>query len=325
MLLSLPVFIMVICYIIIDPFKVIWDYDLYYQSDDFIQLNRGFVSAKHYANHHNEYHYNSYIFGNSRSIVFHEKEWKKYIPKTSVCYHFDAFGGGVKELYYEIKYVSERDTLKNALLILDHELLSTNENEGILLSLPPILKNGKGTLKFQLEYFMAFYKIDFFLSYIDYRMNKEFDPNLESYFIKPNRRMGYDPINNELFWEQQEESIEKGTYYDSIMIKHFDYRQSHGKVVEPAINDERMEMLKEIKSIFNAQKTDYKIVISPLYAQKKLNPIDLQILYDIFDQNNVFDFSGVNKWTSDYHNYYEISHYRSCVANEIMQIVYSEK
>ena len=92
MLLSLPVFIMVICYIIIDPFKVIWDYDLYYQSDDFIQLNRGFVSAKHYANHHNEYHYNSYIFGNSRSIVFHEKEWKKYIPKTSVCYHFDAFG-----------------------------------------------------------------------------------------------------------------------------------------------------------------------------------------------------------------------------------------
>ena len=71
----------------------------------------------------------------------------------------------------------------------------------------------------------------------------------------------------------------KGEYYDDERIKEFDNVQFPGKVSEIVLNNERMDMLREIKSIFVAQKTDYRIVISPIYDQVKINPEDLSIFH----------------------------------------------
>ena len=178
---------------------------------------------------------------------------------------------------------------------------------------------------FQTEYFKAFYSIGFLRAYIDYKTSNIYKPYMGNFIINNKTNMDYDLTNNELFWNKQEQMIAEGTYYTPGRIKGFDNAQFPDKVSDVVLNNERMEMLKEIKSIFDAQMTDYKIVISPLYNQIKINPKDLWFLYDVFGQDRVFDFSGVNKWTEDYHNYYETSHYRSCVANEIMKIIYSEK
>ena len=325
LLLCLPLLILVLIYVMIDPFKVIWHYDVYYQSNDVVGLNRGYVSAMHYSNHQKDYNYDSFIFGNSRSFAYHGEEWKKYIPESSVCYQFNASGGSVGELLGEVKFINKNGTLKNALLILDRELLSRTEMGGILFAMPPILKNGKGSLRFQIEYFNAFYSIGFLKAYIDYKISNIYKPYMGSFIINNKTNLDYDLTNNELFWDKQEQMIAEGNYYTAERVKVFDDAQFPGKVSEIALNNERIEMLREIKNIFDAQRTDYRIVISPIFDQIKINPSDLQCLNDIFGQNYVFDFSGVNKWTADYHNYYENSHYRTCVANEIMQIVYLEK
>ncbi|MEG2479981.1 MAG: hypothetical protein RSA50_06885, partial [Mucinivorans sp.] len=57
----------------------------------------------------------------------------------------------------------------------------------------------------------------------------------------------------------------------------------------------------------------------------KLSLADKQIIDYIFGQNNVFDFSGINSFTKDYHNYYEDSHYRPHVAKAIIDTIYSTK
>lgn len=314
---------MIILYVIVDPFKVIWHYDLYYTSDSFIGLNRGFVSAKHYDNHREEYGYNSFIFGNSRSIAYYVDEWKKYLPKESVCYHYDVSGGSVGELNYEIKFINNHGYLQNALLILDLDLLSQTERNGILFSCPPIIKGNKDILKFHNEYFMAFYGSEFFSCFIDYKIHKEYKPYMGFYINNPKKAMDYNPINNELYWDKQEESIENGLYYNDAKIKEFENAQFPGKVSESVLDDERKNMLREIKSVFELQKTNYRIIISPIFDQIKINPDDLQFLTDLFGRDYVFDFSGPNQWNADFHNYYETSHYRPCVANEIMKIVYS--
>ena len=64
-------------------------------------------------------------------------------------------------------------------------------------------------------------------------------------------------------------------------------------------------------------------MISPLYDQVKFNPEDLSVLQEVFGHNQVFDFSGVNEFTTSKYNYYETSHYRPHVANEIMKKVYA--
>ena len=87
---------------------------------------------------------------------------------------------------------------------------------------------------------------------------------------------------------------------------------------------EKVNSLKGIRELFDKHHTNYRIVVSPLYDQIKLNPKDYKILCEIFGSQYVYDFSGVNNWTEDYHNYYEPSHYLPSVASEIMKQIYSE-
>ena len=150
---------------------------------------------------------------------------------------------------------------------------------------------------------MAFYKFSFLWAYIDYRVNKEYKQYMGFFIINNKLKCDYDAIYNEVLGDKYEKLIEAGEYYDDERIKEFDNVQFPGKVSEIVLNNERMDMLREIKSIFVAQKTDYRIVISPIYDQVKINPEDLQFLIDLFGQNNVYDFSGPNQWNADFHNY----------------------
>lgn len=62
-----------------------------------------------------------------------------------------------------------------------------------------------------------------------------------------------------------------------------------------------------------------------MYDQLKINEEDLEYLKTLFGDVNVFDFSGINKFTNDYKNYYEASHYRPHVTKEIMEKIYYHK
>ena len=77
-------------------------------------------------------------------------------------------------------------------------------------------------------------------------------------------------------------------------------------------------MFAEMAGIFKRQHTRLKVVIAPFFDQIRINPADLQCLQDLFGKENVYDFSGPNKWNSDYHNY------RPHVATEILNLIYSD-
>ncbi len=61
-----------------------------------------------------------------------------------------------------------------------------------------------------------------------------------------------------------------------------------------------------------------------MYDQIPLEKEQLNLLYDIFGKENVYDFSGKNEFTESVFNYYENSHYRPHVAAEIMDIIYED-
>ena len=104
------------------------------------------------------------------------------------------------------------------------------------------------------------------------------------------------------------------------------------------INSKQILMLKEINSILKKHRTNFKIIISPLYNQVKINNIDLDIINNIFPKNVVFDFSGKNIITENKLNYYEYyanptlnmsrnqsSQYVSSVGDKLMQVIYFNK
>lgn len=330
LLLCLPILALAIVYIVIDPFKVIWKYEAYYEPDDVIHLNRGYVSAMQYINTKDSCKYNSFIFGNSKSIAYHEKEWKQYLPSSSVCYHFDEHGGAIGHLFHEIDYISRHGNIDNALIVIDCGVLSRMGYDALLFKLCPALNHNKKYFSFQSAYFKAFYNIGFLRAYIDYMINKEYKPYMGDYIINRDgwwfEYSFYNLSNNEWTYVKHEESIARGDYFDAKRVDGFHKTQQFPDSISAVvIDDERLSLLKSIKERFDNHHTNYRIVISPDYDQIKINPSDLQCLNDVFGSQYVFDFTGVNKWTKDYHFYYDNAHYRSCVANDIMRLVYTSQ
>ncbi len=138
------------------------------------------------------------------------------------------------------------------------------------------------------------------------------------------RIFAYDQVSNELRNDQAEDEIINGTFYTEDRMKVFENAQFPDDVSECNLNKDKLNLLYLIRAILDKHKTSYRIIVSPLYDQIKMNPKSRQTLSEIFGDKNVYDFSGPNRWNADYHNYYEWSHYRPCVANEIMKLVYGK-
>jgi hypothetical protein len=108
-------------------------------------------------------------------------------------------------------------------------------------------------------------------------------------------------------------------------MRFFNHVQFTDSTYPQAINEERKRQLYQIQNFLAKHNTKYRIIINPLYFQIRINPNDYKCLCDVFGKNNVYDFSGVNEWTSDFHNYYDPSHYTSQVSREIMDSIYKNR
>ena len=329
-LFSIPFWILVLLYVITDIYKVIWHYDPYYDESYYIDLNRAYGSTMTYINQNPKYHYDSFIFGNSRSLFYEIDTWKKYLPVGSHCMHFDASGGTVKGLYDKVRYIDKTGgQLNHALLVIDWDLLSRDPRsaetmEGdYLMALPPILTDNETFVSFHFRHFNAFMNFKFLTALLGYNLLGDDSQYWGQFFLVDDNKR-YIPEYNETQFVAIENRIKEGRYYDVAHTKVFENAQSPNIFSPEVLDDEKITYLNEIKKIFEKHHTSYKIIISPLYDQMKLKRATYMTLCDIFGKQNVYDFSGVNKWNRDYHNYYETSHYRPKVAAEILEIIYSE-
>jgi hypothetical protein len=317
-------------YAILDPFRVIKKYDSYYNSDEIIGvgINRDYVSTSTFARNTALYKYDSFIFGNSRSIYYETETWKDYLNSNSTCFHFDASGETLYGIYRKIQYLDKKDTnINNALLILDYSTLNqVVSRQGHLFIISPQLEDNKNIIPFHLSFIKAFLTPGFMIAYFDYKISGK----VKKYMAKNNLISGssshYDLKTNEISYLQFEKLIENGEYYTDEQMKVFYPRDAAQQSDSPiTIYSQQEMMLTEINNIFQKHRTNFKIIINPLYDQKRLNKHDLTYLESLFGKDTVFDFSGVNQFTNDYTNYYEDSHYRPCVSREILKIIYEDK
>lgn len=322
-----PFVLVIMLYVILDPFKVVRKYACYYISDEIpgVTLNRGYVSTCVFDNQNREYGYDSFIFGNSRSIFYEIDDWKQYLHENSSCFHFDASGESLYGIYRKIQYLfNKKVILVNALIILDYGTLKQiNSNKGHLYFLAPQLEENKNLALFHQLSFKAFSNPYFMFAYLDFTFSKKVKPYMNKNHFLDDRPLHYNAETNELSYPYFEKLIAEGRYYTPERMKVFTPREFTGQQYSPVvIEDQQKIMLSAIKTIFQNQNTHYRIIINPLYDQLKLNEQDLIYLENIFGKENVFDFSGINEITNDYTNYYENSHYRPHVARNIMQKIY---
>jgi len=313
----------IVFYILTDPFEVIWKYDnqLNSTADYQITINRDFESTQLFLLNYKKNKYDSFILGNSRSLFYQIESWNKYIEGNG--FHFDASNESLYGVNCKLSMMNELDVnIKNVLIVLDTGLLKQVKNsEGHLFIKHPMLSK-ESYLTFHFKMFRGFFP-NAVIAYADLFLNGK-----KKYMVK------YGIIDN--IWEHDSKTNQLKLYlsdhqlktnpdlYYADKINIFQKRDTCMTYSEPTIQNEQEKLLKNIYTILKIHKTNYKIIISPLYDQKKINQKDLNYLKNLFGSENVFDFSGRNKITADYHNYYETSHYRPVVCDSILKIIYDK-
>ena len=325
-LIALPFIFLFLLYIFLDPFKVIKKYDTYYQSGypSYVTLDVDYVNTQTFINNNPKYNYNAFIFGNSRSRFFEINTWKKYISNDN-CFHFDASDETLLGITRKLKFLNDINVpITHALIILDYStLIQTEEKKGHLFINHPALSN-QNWFSFQFEFFKSFLAPDFLKAYLDFKFNNKVKDYMKNDFLLSDAPIDYNNKYNEIRFSNFEEIIKENPseFYNASKMKLFYSRDSIQKYSPEVIKASQLLMLNEMSDILKKNKTNFKIVINPLYNQLKINIKDIEILNNVFGKENVFDFSGINIITNDFHNYYENSHYRPHIADLIMKNIY---
>ena len=316
--------IIVAIYFIEDPFKVLYHYDAYAAPDAIapVNLNDDFVATEVFLNNYKKYNYDSYIFGNSRAKTFHINEWERHISSAN-CFQYAVSNESLYGVEKKIELLDAHGiVMKNALIVMDHFLYEQVE-ESPAYPKHPIL-SGKSMVQFQINTFEGYFDKNFLIPYICYLFNHKTE-NASFPGALNNIRYRYDARANDAIPVGIDSNIDSDTaaYYNERK-RLFYQRDAVQKYETKTIGRKQIALMINIKAYFDKCKTNYKIVISPMYDQLKTDPTDLAVLTSIFGRNNVYDLSGINDITSDKHNYYEAAHYRMRISNAIMDSIYRQ-
>lgn len=224
-----------IIYVIYDPFKVIYSYGSFYNSNDKVifHINQDYVSTSTYIRYNDTMKYNSFIFGNSRSIFYPVAEWKKYLDKNSSCYHFDASAESLWAINKKIEYINnKKNKIDNVLLVLDYAILKRDKPlKGMLFVTSPQLLNYTNIITFHKTFYLAFLNPKFLYAFLDYSITKKVKKYMTDNYLIDDRRRNYDSLRNEMSFEFVEQQIENGTYYTKEKIAEFYKREDRKSVV----------------------------------------------------------------------------------------------
>ncbi len=322
LIFGIPFWLLALSYFVFDPFYVLRNYEEY-GSNYLKTFNRNRISTQIFLNNNPKYNFQSFVFGSSRSSAFRTSDWAKYIGDAHP-YHFDGFDDNISGISGKIQFLEQQGTkIKNALIVIDDGTFSEKYDEsGDIIHLKDFKWPGRNPVLYHLEFFKAFFKKHYFISYFDVKINHTYRPSMVDLF---HFNFFYDTPHNDFLFPDNESEIKKDSikYYRNPRFKNRYWRPGPS---DKQIAEHHLKDLKIIKEIFDKNGTDFKIIISPLYNQIEYNAVDLEILNIYFGKENVYNFSGKNKYTNNIGNYYdEMSHYKPLLGNELLREIYQKE
>lgn len=310
-------------YVYFDPFQVLKKH----KNTNFREIspNRDYVSTEMFLKNYNQYQYNSFVFGSSRTLAYKPLTWYNYLNPDAKIFMFDAANESIYGIYKKIKFLEARKViLNNILIILCHSCSFENDTnqKGYLFIKHPLISE-ESAFKFQLEFYKTYLNPRYFLRFYDYIFSGKYKKYMKSYFEFGKTTI--DSITNQMCEIDHENELKRdfNAYYKKRNAVFYN-RNGEKKDNISRINKKHLFMLQEIKRILKKHKTNYKVILSPLYDQVRFNKTDLILLKNTFG-NNLFDYSGKNTFTYLKTNYYEDSHYKPCVGDSILKQIYNIK
>lgn len=324
-LFLLPFVVVLLPYFITDPFMVLYHYDNYYDTggkEYYINTNRSYVSTMMYIQNKDKYHYDSFIFGSSRSGYYMVDDWKKYLPDSARCFHFDGYGESLYNIYKKLKYIDGKSPIRNVMICMEHELLYQDKQEyGHIWVLPPCIEDNNFSV-FHMSFIRAYLEPKFLRAYWDLMITGKLKSYMfeDGIFEKPPKWYVLE-YNERAGAHRNVQQFDDSIYGDRLAS--FSTRPDSIRIGQPLVKEKQKEMLREIHAILERNHTSYKIILNPIYDQIYFASEDMSFLQDLFG-DNLIDFTGKNRITDNYHYYSDPAHFNEYIANELMRIVYEQ-
>ncbi len=301
-----PIFLLLLIYLYTDPFRVIYHYDHYYAPVDsyYYTMSNDHITTQTLIQNYPEHKYDSYIFGSSRSGFYLMSEWSKHIDSKR-DYNFNTVGESLYGIEKKMQFLKKNNyPIHNALIVIDSELLSVVANEKGHIHIKDPITTGESKIMFQLEFLKDYFDQKFLLAYLHLIFSRHpFAYALTNPILAP-QRFHYDIATNEYRYFNEEEIEADSVKYYAARQNVFYKRDTVLRYGKPVIGVEQKKLLMSIKEILDENHTSYRIVISPLYDQVKMDSTDIKTLETIFGKQYVFDFSGINDFTRNKYNYF---------------------
>jgi len=317
--LILPFLPLIAAYFIFDPYMVLHKYKRFDKSISF--LNEAYVGWQTYLANRDSLGYNAFIMGNSATMAFKTQEWEKYLSGNRALRFYDNAEtlGGLCQKLQALDDVGA--SIKNLLVILEPSSFESTLPLSGYKHIFPSKVTGMNEFSFQLYFIQAFIYPSYLIPYMDYRIFGKWRPYMKG-IITPTESIR-EPFTNNFINPREKEIAQVGERYWVNRQKEFGLQLAKGKELNRVIvSKEQLDLLHTIQAICKKHGTRLKIVLSPEYHQEKVNHQDLQVLKSIFGEKAVWDFTGVNAYTSDIHNYYEPGHYRPMLGARLLKEIY---
>ena len=313
-LLLSPLLATVLFYLLFDPFEVLYRYDRYYRDPAMIynwDHNHTEVLRLAYP----RYRFDSFIFGSSRSKAFTPEAWQRCLGPARI-FHYSALSETLFGVERKLAFLERSGIpVRNCLLVVDGELLARGgNNTGHLFIKHPEI-SGESRVRFHLTMFQAFMDPRFLFPYLAHKAGFP----VTSRLFYDGDGSEYDPLYGDLSFLKAERKIVADPDRFFASLRHeFYLRPAQRAPAPPVVGPAQERLLANMARILAASEARVTVVISPLYDQIPLNPADVRLLGRLFGSDNVFDYSGSNRFTGETRNYYEPSHFRPHVAQEIL-------
>lgn len=325
-----PLFFAIGIYIWLDPFGIL---DIgkspSVPSYGITSGNKGIVSMRAIENGYDKYSYDSFIFGSSISIAYPANEWKKYLPTGASPVHFDSSNEGAGSLKRKIQWLERKNiAICNAIIILSPKILEAPLVGTYIpyIDPPGIAPGIFHTLDWHYKYFKGFASRDFYISYLPYIINGKPIERTGSWIFEK-QPIVYNSVLNEETLPEWEHLIDTNPdrFYQHHKLPDTSQITPHCSNLH-RLTPDKISAYKEIAHIFNAQGTDFRIIIGPELDCDTISISDLRILKNIFGADNVYNFSTPSSGIiPDYTDFIDARHYRPRLAKKILERTYSTR
>lgn len=321
--LGVPILIILCLFLCTDPFRTLHEFDI----NDVDATNREYLSTELFLRNYTNYSYDSFVFASSRGGGINTYTWKTYIGEDTQPYLFQSWSETLTGVQLKINYLHENKIpIRNALLLIDipgtfskkqlpYESLSLKHYK--FTDMPKWVYNCVHLFNFIQSPTLWIQSVKKTLRHQQYCFSSDTitnDYKVENYLyfatIPPQDSLKYCS------------DMTRQTFLAKITNKSVEDAQ----MSSPLINAKFKEQLRDIKSIFDLNCTDYHILITPrfCYTSEYINCQDLEILYDIFGSNRVHDYSAPNELNMDYNNFSDPAHFDLHTGFIILKEIYGD-